>query len=426
MGDIGSLFTETLAPITGLFSGNPEEMALSALAPSTLVSAQPGIVGDVSRIADTAVASYFGGPFGAAGASGLDSATEGGNVGDVLKSAAIGGAGSYASGALGNALGGAGSAAAPAGASAAGGVAPAGAGAVDLTSADFATAPPVGSFSNIASTDLNQALGIGGGSAGTSFGADLAGSGPAADITPASSIGAGLGLQSPGVGNVASSLTPGGPGSAGVGLTPTPAGAGSAAATGGGGGFNYDASTTGKILNSLGVTSAGEDPGIVASSIAKNPAALVGAAGLGYNLLEGSNVPGQSALTGQAQQLSAQGKQLASYLQSGQLPAGAQAALSQATNAAKAQARSQFASMGLSGSQQESQALQQIELNAASQQFSIADKLLTQGLSDTQLSSQIYSDLLKVNEQQTKDTGSAIANFAASLGGFQTPKVAGS
>jgi hypothetical protein len=87
--------------------------------------------------------------------------------------------------------------------------------------------------------------------------------------------------------------------------------------------------------------------------------------------------------------------------------------------------RSQFASQGLTGSQQEQQALAQIDLQAQTQSFSIADKLLQQGIDETQLSSGIYENLLKINQQQTKDTGSAIANFASSINGFGTPKVAG-
>lgn len=341
------------------------------------------------------------------GAGALGSALTGGNV----ATGALGGAAAGGIAGLSTPSGAAAGSPTSGGASAIGSAAPAGAGAVDLTGG--------GDLANIPSaSSIGQNLGLNA-PAGTSFGADLGGAG---GITPASSVGSGLGLQTPG--GPGGALSTGGPGSAGSGLTPTAGGA-AGAGSGGANGFNYDTSTTGKILNSLGVTTAGQDPGILAGGIAKNPGALVGAAGLGFNLLQGNSVPDQSKLEGQAQQLSTQGKELASYLQSGQLPAGAQAALSQATNAAKASVRSNFASQGLSGSQQEAQALQQIDLNAASQQFSIADKLLTQGLDETKLSSNIYSDLLKVNEQQTKDTGSAIANFAASLGGFQTPKVAG-
>lgn len=393
-----------------------------------------------------------GGALGGLGGAGgiVDSATGLGAVGsDVLIGAGAGALGNaitgqnVGTGALGGAVSGgiAGlSATTPSGAaagsptaggaSAIGSAAPPGAGSIDLTAADFATSPSAGSFSNVSASGVNQALGNGTGAT------SALGLAPSALSDPAPGFYGG-GVSGANAPSALSDPLPGYYGGTGAGGAASPsalsppaagtygAGAGAAGATGANAPFNYDNSTTGGILNSLGVTTPGQDPGAFATGIAKNPGALVGAAGLGYNLLKGNSVPDQSKLEGQAQQLSTQGKELASYLQSGQLPAGAQAALSQATNAAKASVRSNFASQGLSGSQQEAQALQQIDLNAAQQQFSIADKLLTQGLDETKLSSSIYSDLLKVNQEQTKDTGSAIANFAASLGGFQTPKVAG-
>lgn len=303
------------------------------------------------------------------------------------------------------------------GASAIGGAAPAGAAPVDLTGGgagiSAGTGDAVGVANNLGLTTGGGTDALAGLTPASTLGNNVATGFGGAAGDPGSAGGFGLGSNSGGTG-----LTAGGAGTTGTGLTPT-SGAGGAAAPASGG-FNYGDSTAGKIMTSLGIPENG-----ATDFVAKNPAAIVGAAGLGYNLLQNQNPAQLGTLTSQANQLSAQGKQLGSYLQNGTLPPGAQAAINQATAAAKATMRSQFAAQGLAGSQQEQQALAQIDLQAQTQSFSIADKLLQQGIDETQLSSGIYDNLLKINQQQTKDTGSAIANFASSISGFGTPKVAG-
>lgn len=182
-------------------------------------------------------------------------------------------------------------------------------------------------------------------------------------------------------------------------------------------GFNYDASTIGKILNSAGITTAGQDPGIIASTLAKNPQALLSGGGLLFNLLQNSQPKGLNQLTSEAGAIAAEGSQLESYVNSGTLPPGAQTALNQAVSSAKAQVRSKFSAMGQSGSTAEQQALQQIDINAVGQQFQIADQLLTAGLNETNLSANLYADLTKINQATNASTGSAISSFAAALAG---------
>lgn len=187
-----------------------------------------------------------------------------------------------------------------------------------------------------------------------------------------------------------------------------------AAAAAAPGGFNYDASTLGKIFTSLGLPQ-----GAVTEAIAKNPGALLSGGGLAYNLLAGNKLPaGYNQLKSQAEQLGAQGSQLASYLQSGQLPPGAQASLSQATESAKAAIRSKYAQLGMSGSTAEQQELNNIDLQAQAQGFNIAANLLSQGVNETGLSANIYNNLLGINQKEQEATGNAISNFASALGGY--------
>ena len=163
----------------------------------------------------------------------------------------------------------------------------------------------------------------------------------------------------------------------------------------------------GGILGDLGLTKSNILP------------AVIDGAGVLKDLNQGS-IPGQSQLTQEAQQLSQQGQQLQSYLQTGTLPAGLQSSVDSATQAAEAATRSQYAAMGLSGSSMETGAINQIHQNASAQAGSLALSLLQQGVNETQISSQIYQNLIALNSQQNSDTSSAIASLAAELAGGGT------
>lgn len=126
--------------------------------------------------------------------------------------------------------------------------------------------------------------------------------------------------------------------------------------------------------------------------------------------------PGQ-VLTNQANQLSAQGQQLGSYLQTGSLPPGAQAAIDQATASAKAQIRSAHAASGTTGSTMEAQDLANVDQQAAAYGFKIADQLLSQGISESQISEQIFQSLLGTDVALNAQVGQGVANLATSLGG---------
>ena len=94
-----------------------------------------------------------------------------------------------------------------------------------------------------------------------------------------------------------------------------------------------------------------------------------------------------------------------------------QTSIDTATKSAQAAIRSKYASMGMSGSTAEQQELNQITETASTQGFQIADTLLQQGISETQLSSELYQSIINVSMQQNAQTGSAIANLASALSG---------
>lgn len=166
-------------------------------------------------------------------------------------------------------------------------------------------------------------------------------------------------------------------------------------------------------------------------SITKNPLGIaLAGGGLLYNMLQGNKTPAnQNNLQSQADQLAAQGSQLASYLQNGTLPPGIKTAVDQATQAAKARVISNYASRGAPTDPSKNSALAQ-ELNAIDEASvistsQIGQQLMQTGISETQLSSNIYESLLKIDQTQQAQTGQAIANFAAALGGGARATIGG-
>jgi hypothetical protein len=167
-------------------------------------------------------------------------------------------------------------------------------------------------------------------------------------------------------------------------------------------------------------------PGAIGNQILKNPLGVAaGTGGLIYNMMQGQKkLPEQNQLQGQANQLSAQGQQFMSYLQTGTLPAGLQAAVDRATQAAKAQIIANAARNGLSTDPTQNSALAQ-DLASADRNALIAvaqegEQLFQAGANEVQLSSQILDKLMQIDQQQTANMGKAIANFAGALSGPMT------
>ena len=126
----------------------------------------------------------------------------------------------------------------------------------------------------------------------------------------------------------------------------------------------------------------------------------------------------------QAASLNSQGQQLLSYLQSGTLPAGLQASLTQATSAAKTKIISNFAAQGLNTDPTQNSALAselaQVDQQALISTAQIGQQLMTTGLQETEMSSSLYTTLANIDQTQTANIGKAIANFASSLSGGST------
>jgi hypothetical protein len=152
-------------------------------------------------------------------------------------------------------------------------------------------------------------------------------------------------------------------------------------------------------------------------------APLISGAGLAATAAKGNETTSAGrALESQAQQAASAGQNLQSYLPNGTLPPGAQAGIDQAKNSAKAAIRSKYASMGMSGSSSEQQELSAVDSNAQAQGEQLALQLLNSGIQESQLSSQLYQNILNGQLEQDKNLSSAIGNFASSVaGGAKSP-----
>lgn len=172
-----------------------------------------------------------------------------------------------------------------------------------------------------------------------------------------------------------------------------------------------------------GPSGSSEGKGILDSLGIKNPlGAAIGAAGLGYQALQGQKPPAFTPqMKAQADQLSAQGQQLMSYLQSGNLPPGLKAGLDQATASAKAKIISNFASQGLNTDPRYNSALAdqlaQVDQQALISTAQVGQQLLSTGVTETGLSSDLYKTLAQIDATQTANIGKAIANFAQAISG---------
>jgi hypothetical protein len=151
-----------------------------------------------------------------------------------------------------------------------------------------------------------------------------------------------------------------------------------------------------------------------ASQIAKY---AIPAAGLAYSALTANQQPkGMAQLQQEAAAQATQGQQLESYLTTGTLPPGIQDAINTATEQAKAAVRSKYANLPGSSSA-EAQDLAAVDEAAISQGASIAMQLLQSGLSESNLASTLYGNILQAAMQQDTNLGNAIVGFGSSLVG---------
>lgn len=182
--------------------------------------------------------------------------------------------------------------------------------------------------------------------------------------------------------------------------------------------------TSGSTPSAFGAAINNPTWGNIGAAVGANSGTLISAGGLGLSALEGmKEPPGYGNLESTANQLSAQGKQLSSYLNTGQLPPGVQASINQAGQDAAATIRSQYAARGMSGSSAEQQDLANVQTTMASQASSIAMQLLNEGVSEENISSQLYTELMNVAMQQDQELSSAVTNFAVAAAGGNRPTV---
>ena len=150
------------------------------------------------------------------------------------------------------------------------------------------------------------------------------------------------------------------------------------------------------------------------SYLAANPALGLGGALIGYDLLKGNQVPkGENAISNTATELGQQATQLQSYLTSGTLPPGVQTALTQAGAAAKAAIRSQFAAAGNTGSSAETAALANVDNTIVAQGVNIATNLLSQGVSEANLATGLYGEIMQTSLTEDAQLSSALGTLAA-------------
>src|ERR1700681_371611 len=175
-------------------------------------------------------------------------------------------------------------------------------------------------------------------------------------------------------------------------------------------------------------------------SVTKNPLGLAIAGGaLGYDILQGQKQPQSvkdlQALAGpaaqQGQAFEAAGKTLTDYTASGTLPPGIQAGLDQQVAAAKQKIISNYAAQGINPDPAHNSSLNQ-ELTAVDERalaikgqleqqlFQSGTSLIGQGISETGLSSNIYTTLANIDQTQSANVGKAIAAMAAALNPSRT------
>jgi hypothetical protein len=326
-----------------------------------------------------------------------------------------------------------------------------GAGQAAITGGDIGQGALFGGLTGGAGGAFSAAGGVGGlfgdasgaGAAGVQGASQTAAEAAAGQSLGTSAIGASAtGATAGGVagisadpGSLASTAGSSDPMGAGVGLggtTPTSA-AGSAPAA-----LSVDPGAAGQLpsgvspVGPLSEPGAGNLPGISSGGgggfsdilgkaggyLEKNPGTALSALSLGKSILGGQQQPtAMKNLGNLANSQGAQSQQLESYLQSGTLPPGTQEQIDLATRNAEATIRSRYAGMGQSGSSAEANDIANARLQAAGQGQQIAVNLLQQGISEANLSGQLFAEIMNLQNQQNGQVSSAIGNFANAIGG---------
>lgn len=197
----------------------------------------------------------------------------------------------------------------------------------------------------------------------------------------------------------------------------TPAVTGSAVGSAAGVPSTTDAAATATDFGGGGDLSGGTLGSKILNYIKSNPLAVLSAGAAAYPLLQGNTVPGLSDLQNSAKLQATQGNQMAQALSTGQLPQGAQATLDNAAQAARARVRSEYGSMGLTGSTLEADKLASIDSETASQKFGMLKDVTNSGLTAIGNSDKLLETIMQTEISQDKATADSIARLVAALAG---------
>jgi hypothetical protein len=139
-------------------------------------------------------------------------------------------------------------------------------------------------------------------------------------------------------------------------------------------------------------------------------------------MMAGNKLPKQAGvLQGIAARDIAQGQRLENYMQTGTLPPSMQAGIDAATTSAVAAIRSRNANAGTSGSSAELQEINAVKIQAAGEAQGLALNLFDKGVSQTQLGTGIYNDLMNATITQDSNFSTALGNMTAAMASLGRP-----
>ena len=145
---------------------------------------------------------------------------------------------------------------------------------------------------------------------------------------------------------------------------------------------------------------------------------LVGAGTLGYEMLDQRQSPQMGNIASIANQLGATGSQ---YL-TGQLPAGQQSMIEQASKANIQNVKNHYAQMGLSGSTMEAQAVSNEYSKVMQMQGAESVRLVSEGVQMLGIDAQLVGQMWQANQEQNRALGEAIKGFVGSIAGSGTDR----
>lgn len=320
----------------------------------------------------------------------------------------------------------------------------AGAGAAGLAGAGLGTAEAIGAPLSLSALDYGGALGasaLGAGAGGALEAGAIGGLG--GDLATGGLLGSTAAPVGGAIGGLGGDLAAGGSPTAGALPTATPAiggtGGGSAAGLAGPAGVE-SLNASGSGLANIGASAGGATQGGgglfggLGNFAASNKGLLTTlgaplAAPLVSKLV--NPVPQEGALKGLAAQSAAltaeqgaYGKELQQGLLTGKLPSGAQAEVNNALGDATAATKARYASLGLTGSTMEQQALTDLSSRGQELTFKIAQQMaqtgqaaIGQAANSLGLQDQVYAQLMNAQVAQDNSLQQAIARMAAAAAG---------